>query len=645
MALSTRGKVGYGTFFLLLLPLALVAWAEATERIVRLPAVSSMPAGLTLVGAGLSLLIWGMRDLWVHGGGLPMNAAPPPRFVERGVYRLLPHPIYAGFCTICVGTSIAVGSASGLWLISPLAMLGCAALVLGYERHDLRERFGRDPRPLLPEDGSGAASVSDLVASYCFAVLPWGAIYAVLHFMGQPVVWKPAIVFSANGVPVVAIATTVCATAVLGFAIAPLIPTTLSDLRQFCVRSMATMAIAVGFFMLIPLLLNLFVTPPPSMLWTGGGAQHVAGSGWEYFPSLPLIFGLLFARAMEQRWAWMRWIAGVWLLLLTVGSLIFAPARLIVARQQFIPVLSALFSFVLAAYLAQIWQAIRAGAEHIANSWREWWIGPIRIINHGAYAGLAAFLAVWISTLLAGPGHLAAILFAATAAVVGAGLWAQYVEGSPQLLRPYGFYGGLLGGTLGALAAPLFHTSVWLLLGVFSASGSLVQAAGRLRCLVQGCCHGKPASPAVGICYVHPRSRVCRLSPWTDVPLHPTPVYSILWNCAVTLLLLRLWSAHVSLQLIVGLYFMLSGLGRFVEESWRGEPQTKVVAGLRLYQWAAITSVALGAIFTSLSNGEVAPALDFQWSALLPAMAFGVVGFCAMGIDFPDSQRRFSRLT
>ena len=90
---------------------------------------------------------------------------------------------------------------------------------------------------------------------------------------------------------------------------------------------------------------------------------------------------------------------------------------------------------------------------------------------------------------------------------------------------------------------------------------------------------------------------------------------------------------------------VLSGKGRFVEESLRGEPQTKVVAGLRLYQWAAVASVVLGALFAAFDNGEVAPSPGFKWSTLLPAAVFGVVVFCAMGVDLPNSNRRFSRLT
>src|SRR5439155_18316862 len=52
-----------------------------------------------------------------------MNAYPPPRYVAQGIFRLLPHPIYTGFTMLCVGVSIAVVSASGLWLVSPIVAL------------------------------------------------------------------------------------------------------------------------------------------------------------------------------------------------------------------------------------------------------------------------------------------------------------------------------------------------------------------------------------------------------------------------------------------------------------------------------------------------------------------------------------------
>jgi hypothetical protein len=72
--------------------------------------------------------------------------------------------------------------------------------------------------------------------------------------------------------------------------------------------------------------------------------------------------------------------------------------------------------------------------------WREWRIGSVRVINHGFYVGARALLSCWIAESLGGAAGRAPILLAEFTAVVGAALWAQYIEGSPQLLRPFGFY-------------------------------------------------------------------------------------------------------------------------------------------------------------------------------------------------------------
>jgi len=228
--------------------------------------------------------------------------------------------------------------------------------------------------------------------------------------------------------------------------------------------------------------------------------------------------------------------------------------------------------------------------------------------------------------------------------LVGAGLWAQFIEGSPVLLRPFGYYGGLLGTILGALAAPLTGSSVWLLLAAFGVSGPWIQALGRLRCLVQGCCHGRPAPEAVGIRYVHPQSRVTRLTQWAGVPIHATPLYSILWNIVTGIVLARLWTLHAPLHLIAGLYLILNGLGRFVEEAYRGEPQTPVIARLRVYQWMAIASIVVGALLTAVGHAAPAPVPQFSMMSLFPALSFGAMCWFALGVDFPHANRRFARL-
>ena len=161
---------------------------------------------------------------------------------------------------------------------------------------------------------------------------------------------------------------------------------------------------------------------------------------------------------------------------------------------------------------------------------------------------------------------------------------------------------------------------------------------------VAGCCHGRPADAAVGIRYRHPRSRVCRLAELRGTPIHPTPLYSILWNVGIALVVTRLWVVESPLSLIGGVYLILTGIGRFCEEAWRGEPQTLVVAGLRLYQWIAIGTVLGGAAITALVHAGNAAPPEFAPIELAVAAVFGGLSALALGVDFPASDRRFARL-
>ena len=97
--------------------------------------------------------------------------------------------------------------------------------------------------------------------------------------------------------------------------------------------------------------------------------------------------------------------------------------------------------------------------------------------------------------------------------------------------------------------------------------------------------------------------------------------------------------------IIVGVYLMLAGMARFVEESFRGEPQTPIIAGLRVYQWLAIVSVLIGAVCSTLPwRLRPAPLTWPDHTLLLSALALALVTGAAMGVDFPESNRRFSRL-
>jgi prolipoprotein diacylglyceryltransferase len=138
---------------------------------------------------------------------------------------------------------------------------------------------------------------------------------------------------------------------------------------------------------------------------------------------------------------------------------------------------------------------------------------------------------------------------------------------------------------------------------------------------------------------------VVRLARLGGVPVHPTPLYSMLWNAASGLVLLPLWfGATLPLPFICGVYLMLNGLGRFVEESYRGEPQTPRKLGLPIYQWNAVVSLAVGALLTCIDSGSLAVNPGFGWHLPAAALAFALIAAAAMGADFPASSRRFSRL-
>jgi prolipoprotein diacylglyceryltransferase len=172
-----------------------------------------------------------------------------------------------------------------------------------------------------------------------------------------------------------------------------------------------------------------------------------------------------------------------------------------------------------------------------------------------------------------------------------------------------------------------------------------VQAIGRFRCLVNGCCHGsKVKDSSVGIRYHHHRSRVCGLSDLKGELLHPTQLYAMLWLFLVGLVLLSLWNNNISSSFIFGIYLILTGIGRFVEEAYRGEVQTHIIMGLRLYQWTAIISVLIGIGMTIIPVEAFVKTSEFGWESVVAALIGGLFTFFVMGVDFPHSNKRFSRL-
>lgn len=642
------GRILYGALFLALLPAVLVRWARATAGVIPLDPLYSLPAGLALILAGSILLLLGGSGLIRHGRGLPMNAFPPPVHVRQGVYRWLRNPMYLGFALVVLGVALLTGSPSGLWLVTPMTGLAALALVWGYERHDLVARFGPsalDPPLLsLARDRDGPPTGTERIATYLWVLLPWLVAYASVQALGRASdAFGTSLPFEAAW-PVWQWTEAVYASTYLFIPLTPLLVSTATGLHRFALQGALATAFVTLCWVTIPVVAENRPFIPDGLWGRLLAFEQGSSRGVAAFPAFHILWSLLAAEAWSgntgagRSRAW-RWIGWSWAALIALSCLTTGMHTLIEAA-------AAGLTWLPLRRPERTWAAIRDATERFANSWREWRLGPVRVINHGIWAAAGAGLGVVIAGSAAGSGRYPAIPWLGVAVLAGAGLWAQALEGSTRLLRPFGWYGGVIGGVAGAVLIRLFTDIPLLpLLGSLAVAAPWIQAFGRMRCLIQGCCHGGPAGVAIGIRYRHPRSRVTQLAGLSRIPIHPTPLYSIAGNLILGILLLRLRSLGTGDALLLGLYLMLAGVARFVEESYRAEPQTPIVGRLRIYQWFALGSIAAGMLCTTLPSEAghrplIAPPARLLWSALGIALLYGA----AMGIDFPGSNRRFSRL-
>jgi prolipoprotein diacylglyceryltransferase/protein-S-isoprenylcysteine O-methyltransferase Ste14 len=644
---AALARVLYGAFFVALLPAGLVLWASAAAPAVTLRPVHSIPAGASLAAAGLMLMALGARELITRGHGLPMNAFPPASLVRSGLFRWIRNPMYIGFGLACAGVSIAAGSASGLWLVTPVVSLAAAALVYGVERQALVRRFGNDalrpPLLSLPRDADAPATPSMRAAVVAWVLLPWLLTFYAVQALGRaPDVFHTTLAFERRW-PVWQWTEAVYASCYLFVPLTTLLIPTQGALRRFA-ASGGIATVTVGLLWLtVPVLADNRPFEATSLFGRLLAAEQHASAGVAAFPAFHVLWALIaaegwtaIARYRRQRlwgligWSWAGLIA---LSCLTTGM------------HSVIDVLAAGLLFLPLSDPGATWRRIRSATERIANSWREWRLGPLRVINHGLYAAAAAAVGFVIVATATGPEHYPAVLWMSLWSLLGAGLWGQLFEGSSKLLRPFGWYGGVIGGVVGALTASLFGGPAVPLLAAMAVAAPWMQMLGRLRCLAQGCCHGGPAPDTVGIRYRHPRSRVVQLAHLAGRPIHATPLYSIAGNLVVGVILLRLRLLGAPDTLVLGSFLILNGLARFVEEGYRAEPQTPIVGGLHSYQWLAIVSVLGGIWCTTLKGGAAPAGFGFvEAHVILGALAFGLLAGFAMGVDFPQSNRRFSRL-
>jgi len=640
------GQAAYAGLFVLLWP-ALLAWCAARLD-ASSPQLWPVPfghgAGTALAALGAGLMAVSMWMLWRKGKGLPMNAYPPLYFVDSSTYAVFAHPIYLGFTLLVAGASVLADSRAGFWLITPLSALAAWALVLGYEGPELRRRFGVPqcaPWFALPRGATDRPGRRDRLRACVIAFGPWALAAWMFSRMPAPqyaadglrMTWEVALPRHAWAVWVGSFA----------FAMAPagvLLAPSSDRLRRF-VRAAWTGSV-LGFFVMLTLPAS---SPLPSPDGAAAPSWLVAATGaldadWFALPSFRAFWVMLSALALSALARPLALLA--WALAAAIGT-----CSVLSGLQTVAGVAAGCATAVLCWHLDAVWNVLVGVGTRLSNSWAALRIGPVRIINHFVWSFLAATCGMLIAFGFSGPDTLGAGLVVALGGLLSAGAWGYWLEGGGRLSRPFGYYGFLFGllGVLVALADLHVH-GIGALAAGFAAGGPVTQAIGRLRCVVQGCCHGRPVSGAPGFEVTHPCSRVTALAGLHGVPVHPTQFYSIGGNAIAGLILWRLWALGASWSVIGGAYLVLTSLTRFVEEQYRGEPQTPKLRGLPVYQWLAIATFLTGIVAGTELAGEPAyPAYWLSWRSLGASVLIGLTTGILMSVDFPASQRRFSRLT
>lgn len=638
------GSISYGLVFVLLLPAFLFVWANSLEHI-RLPAVPDTPLVGGLVAlAGIIILIAGIWSILKNGDGLPMNAYPPKRYVSSGIYYWISHPIYFGFCVVCAGASIWFDSGGGLWVVTPVITLSSAALVWGYERPQLIKKFGEiyfDHKIRLPLASNDAPTIMDFVSIMALVYLPWLLVYqGVASYIGvvDPV-WHSTLAFEVNFPVYELFAVPYVLTYPVVF-LAPLFARSKLCQRKFCISVILALTLVIPFYLTFPIIAE-FRPLEPTTIW--GDLiilQHSVDNPATAFPAFHVVWAFLAAEMLTVRFEKLKAVnwGSAWLIAISCW---------LTGMHAVLDVFAGAFVYLIVSNYEGIWNWAKSQIENLGNSWYGHKIGPFRVINHYKFTLLAGFLCIFLTVSILGANYLVAILFICVLGLIFSALWAQFIEGSDNLKRPFGYYGSVIGAIIGAVITDYWLGLDWLVsISALCIVAPMVQAIGRLRCLVHGCCHGAPSNKIIGIRVTVPQPRVCSLANLNGIPVHPTQVYSIVGNFFIAMVMFRLLAVGSQASNVVSVYLILSSLARFVEEAYRGEPQTPVLGGLSIYQWLSVIGLFAGCVFTMVPSANV----SFSGISNNPvvwgtALVFGIFVAFIMSVDLPKSNKRFARLT
>ena len=212
---------------------------------------------------------------------------------------------------------------------------------------------------------------------------------------------------------------------------------------------------------------------------------------------------------------------------------------------------------------------------------------------------LAFFAGLWTATRRARLAHVAAdtitdvTLWLMAGSILGARLvyvttyWKQEFADQPIweifMIQHGGlvYYGGLIGASVFGIGYLFWKKlPVWKIADVIAPSIALGSVFGRIGCLLNGCCYGRPCDLPWAITFTNPLAHELSGTP-LDVPLQPTEIYDGLLNLI--------------------LYLVLAWLFRHSAKTKRKDRGSKLESGSR----AESPSSILHSPFSKLADGQI----------------------------------------
>lgn len=219
-------------------------------------------------------------------------------------------------------------------------------------------------------------------------------------------------------------------------------------------------------------------------------------------------------------------------------------------------------------------------------------LGPVTIYAYGVAIATAFFVGISLASKRAQKEGLDAqkvidlCFYLLIAAIVGSRVLYVGINFSYFIKNPLDVFklwqGGLVfyGGLIAAVIVAFFYLKknqlpAWRTVDILVPSLALGQAIGRWGCFLAGCCYGKPTGLPWGITFSDPAS----LAP-LHVHLHPTQLYSSLFNLAVFFTLLQIHKTKKFHGQVFWAYLLLYSTGRFIIEFFRGDERGFLFEGI-----------------------------------------------------------------